>query len=137
MFPHHDDGNSQIEWLVDGMIAGRPSPCGQELMEQRKHISLRKCYRSRDRRQFLGRRCHAGPVLYLDYEILACGQRTARPHGRRSNRRLKSGDVARGPPRRLQRLLLTIAKETKPLIIVDPFLYAHGADENSPRKCPE
>ena len=27
-------------------------------------------------------------------------------------------------------MLLTIAKETKPLIIVDPFRYAHGAEEN-------
>jgi RecA-family ATPase len=28
-------------------------------------------------------------------------------------------------------VLLTIAKDTKPLIIIDPFVYAHIADENS------
>ena len=34
------------------------------------------------------------------------------------------------PPQIGNELLLTIAKEAKPLIIVDPFRYAHGAEEN-------
>jgi hypothetical protein len=34
------------------------------------------------------------------------------------------------PPQIGSELLLTMAKDSKPLIIVDPFRYAHGAEEN-------
>jgi hypothetical protein len=84
--------------------------------------------------QFLGRRCQQSPVLYLDYENPSFAARDRLD--------LMSGGelipglhiwgtwLAQQPPPIGSELLLTIAKESQPLIFVDPFRYAHTAEEN-------
>jgi archaellum biogenesis ATPase FlaH len=84
--------------------------------------------------EFLGMPCQKTPVLYLDLENPAfLVQDRLRPMA-------QSEDVPdlrvwgiwneQQPPMAGNDLLLTIAKETRPLIIVDPFRYFHTADEN-------
>ncbi len=86
---------------------------------------------------FLGRECQRTPVLYLDYEnTLASVQR-------------RLGLLAKGPvdglhywgtwcktwpPKIGNPVLLEIASNWKPFVVIDPFLYAHDADENSSKE---
>jgi hypothetical protein len=84
--------------------------------------------------QFLGRHCQQSQVLYLDYENPNFAVRDRLDL-------MSGGEIIPGlhiwgtwlkqqPPQIGGELLLTIAKESQPLIIVDPFRYAHGAEEN-------
>jgi archaellum biogenesis ATPase FlaH len=83
--------------------------------------------------KFLGRRCHATPVLYLDYEnpSFAVRERLDVMAGEPvPDLKIWGTWLEQQPPQIGNELLLSIAKETKPLIIIDPFRYAHGAEEN-------
>ncbi|MGB9072739.1 MAG: AAA family ATPase [Terriglobales bacterium] len=83
--------------------------------------------------EFLGRRCTAAPVLYLDYEnpsFAVRGRLDLMAGGPISGLKVWGTWLEQQPPQIGSELLLTIAKETKPLIIIDPFRYAHGAEEN-------
>jgi hypothetical protein len=83
--------------------------------------------------EFLGRRCHAAPVLYLDYENPSFAVRDRldlMAGGPIPGLKVWGTWLEQQPPQIGNELLLTIAKETKPLIIIDPFRYAHGAEEN-------
>jgi RecA-family ATPase len=83
---------------------------------------------------FLGRTTKQTPVLYLDYENpsyavrdrldLIAGERLA------PNLHVWGTWLEQQPPPIGSELLALIAKETKPLLIVDPFRFAHGQDEN-------
>ncbi len=84
---------------------------------------------------FLGMRCQRAHTLYLDLEnaayvvqdrlntVVADGQQLAD---------LKVWGIwcEQQPPQAGSDLLLNIAKEAKPLIIIDPFRYFHNAEEN-------
>lgn len=84
--------------------------------------------------EFLGMPCQKTPVLYIDLENPAfLVQDRLRP--------MTNGESVpdlriwgiwneQQPPMAGNDLLLTIAKETRPLIIVDPFRYFHTAEEN-------
>ena len=87
--------------------------------------------------EFLGRRCQQAPVLYLDYENPSFAVRdrldlmtaeTVIP-----NLYIWGTWLEQQPPQIGSDLLLSIAKEERPLIIVDPFRYSHSADENDSR----
>lgn len=82
---------------------------------------------------FLGRTCQQAPVLYLDYEnpSFAVRERLDLLSGSPvPDLKIWGTWLESQPPQIGSELLLTIAKEIRPLIIVDPFRYAHGAEEN-------
>jgi archaellum biogenesis ATPase FlaH len=84
--------------------------------------------------EFLGLPCQKTPVLYLDLENPAfMVQDRLRPmiQGEQiPELRVWGIWNEQQPPMAGNDLLLTIAKETRPLIIVDPFRYFHSAEEN-------
>jgi hypothetical protein len=124
-----------IEWLVDGLIArgtltlwAGTDGTAKTFLAQKMAIAVAAGG------AFLGRRCQRCPVLYLDFEnpAFAVQERlNLMAGGPISGLRIWGTWVEQQPPQIGNELLLSIAKDTKPLIIVDPFLYAHGADENS------
>ncbi len=123
-----------ICWLVDDMIARETitlwtgtDGTAKTFLAQRMAIAVALGG------EFLGRRCQRNPVLYLDYENPSFAVRERLD--------LMAGGPIGGlkvwgtwneeqPPQIGNELLLTIAKDTKPLVIVDPFRYSHGAEEN-------
>jgi len=124
-----------IEWLVDGMIARKTitlwtgsDGTAKTFLAQKMAIAVASGG------SFLGRRCQRSPVLYLDYENPSFAVRERlelMAGGPIADLKVWGTWLEDQPPQIGNELLLTIAKETKPLIFVDPFLYAHGADENS------
>jgi hypothetical protein len=84
--------------------------------------------------EFLSMPCQETPVLYIDLENPAyMVQNRLRPMADEqqiSNLRIWGIWNPQQPPMAGSDVLLTIAKETRPLIIVDPFRYFHSAEEN-------
>ena len=83
--------------------------------------------------KFLGRACQLAPVLYLDYENPAYAVRSRVEL--MADAPIKTFKVwgtwlEQQPPPIGNELLRGIAKEAKPLIVVDPFRFSHGQDEN-------
>lgn len=123
-----------MEPLVDGMIARKtlslwtgPDGAAKTFLVQKMGIAVATGG------QFLGRRCQRAPVLYLDYENPSFAVRDRielMASGPIDWLKIWGTWLEQQPPQIGNELLLTIAKETKPLIIVDPFRYAHGAEEN-------
>jgi len=123
-----------IEYLVDGIIARETitlwtgsDNAGKTFLMQSMAVAVAVGG------QFLGRICRRSPVLYLDFENPSFVVQSRL-------RNIAGGPIPdlkvwgtwneQQPPQIGNELLLTIAKESKPLIIVDPFRYAHGAEEN-------
>lgn len=123
-----------IEYLVDGMIARGTITLWTGIDGTAKtFLAQRMAIAVATGREFLGRRCLASPVLYLDYEnpSFAVRDRLDLMAGEPiDNLKVWGTWLEDQPPQIGNELLLTIAKESKPLIIVDPFRYAHGAEEN-------
>jgi hypothetical protein len=84
---------------------------------------------------FLGMKCQKTAVLYVDLENPA--------YLVQDRLRIMAGEEGGGPdlrfwgtwqpqqpPQAGSALLLRICKETRPLVIIDPFLYFHDAEEN-------
>lgn len=84
--------------------------------------------------EFLNMLCQKTPVLYIDLENPAyMVQNRMRPMAADEQvPELRIWGIwnEQQPPQAGSELLLTIAKETRPLIIVDPFRYFHTAEEN-------
>jgi archaellum biogenesis ATPase FlaH len=84
---------------------------------------------------FLGMRCQQSPVLVLDLENpgYTVQERLQAMVGEQDipNLRVWGTWCETQPPQAGSELLLTICKETKPLLIVDPLRYFHTAEENS------
>jgi hypothetical protein len=84
--------------------------------------------------EFLGMPCVKTPVLYLDLEnpaFLVKDRIVPMTNGEPiPELRIWGIWNEHQPPMAGNDLLLTIAKETRPLIIVDPFRYFHAAEEN-------
>jgi RecA-family ATPase len=84
--------------------------------------------------EFLGMPCVKTPVLYLDLEnpaFLVKDRIVPMTNGEPiPELRIWGIWNEHQPPMAGNDLLLTIAKETRPLIIVDPFRYFHSAEEN-------
>jgi hypothetical protein len=82
---------------------------------------------------FLGRRCQRWPTLILDYEnpaFMVKDRLALMADGPIENLRVW-GTWNTEPPARIGNpVLLEIAKETRPLIIIDPLRLAHGCKEN-------
>jgi hypothetical protein len=123
-----------MEYLVDGLIARGTitlwtgsDGTAKTFLAQKMSVAVASGSK------FLGRRCHAAPVLYLDYENPSFAVRErldVMAGGPVSGLKVWGTWLEQQPPQIGNELLLSIAKETKPLIIVDPFRYAHGAEEN-------
>ncbi|MGA8308852.1 MAG: AAA family ATPase [Terriglobales bacterium] len=123
-----------IEYLVDGMISRKtitlwtgPDGTAKTFLAQKMGIAVAMGG------GFLGRRCQRAPVLYLDYENPSFAVRERldlMAGGPIGDLKVWGTWLEQQPPQIGNELLLTIAKNTKPLIIVDPFRYAHGAEEN-------
>jgi archaellum biogenesis ATPase FlaH len=83
---------------------------------------------------FLGMACLQSPVLYLDLENPAyvVQDRLQPMTSEESIPKLRIWGIwnDQQPPTCGSELLLTIAKETQPLIIIDPFRFFHNAKEN-------
>jgi RecA-family ATPase len=84
--------------------------------------------------EFLGMPCVKTPVLYLDLEnpaFLVKDRIVPMTNGEPiPELRIWGIWNEHQPPMAGNDLLLTISKETRPLIIVDPFRYFHAAEEN-------
>jgi len=124
-----------IEYLVDGLISRKTITLWAGSDGTVKTFLLQKmAIAVATGAEFLGRRCHVAPVLYLDYENPSFAVRdrldlmAAAPI---PGLKVWGTWLEQQPPQIGDELLLTIAKETKPLIIIDPFRYAHGAEENN------
>ncbi len=123
-----------IEYLVDGMISRKTitlwtgsDGTAKTFLIQNMAVAVATGG------QFLGRRCQRAPVLYLDYENPSFAVRERldlMAGGSIAGLKVWGTWLEQQPPQIGNELMLTIAKETKPLIIVDPFRYAHGAEEN-------
>jgi hypothetical protein len=124
-----------VEWLVSGMIARRTitlwtgtDGTAKTFLAQKLGIAVATGG------EFLGRHCRLAQVLYLDYEnpVFAVKERLELIAGEALmlNFRVWGTWLEQQPPLIGNELLLSIAKETQPLMIFDPFRYAHGADEN-------
>ncbi len=83
---------------------------------------------------FLGMKCPKTPVLYVDLENpeYVVQDRLRTMAGEEAGPELRFWGMwnKQQPPQAGSALLLTICKETKPLLVIDPFLYFHDADEN-------
>ena len=87
--------------------------------------------------EFLGMSCQQSPVLYVDlenpgYVVQERMQSLLEDSGSPAGLRFWGTwlDFDQQPPQAGSELLLTICKESKPLLIVDPFRYFHKAEEN-------
>ena len=84
---------------------------------------------------FLGMACQQTPVLYLDlenpaYTVQSRMQSMAGEGLTIPNLKVWGIWNQHQPPAFGDALLLTIAKDTKPIIVIDPFRYWHTAEEN-------
>ena|GEM_PF-2325514 len=124
-----------IEYLIDGLItrgtitlwAGADG-VAKTFLIQRLAVEVARGG------SFLGRRCRPTRVLYCDYENPAHAVRDridAMTEDPIPNLRIWGNWLDSQPPQIGDESLLTIAREAQPLVIVDPFRYAHTADENS------
>ncbi len=123
-----------IEYLVDGLIARGTitlwtgsDGTAKTFLVQSMSIAVATGGK------FLGRHCQIAPVLYLDYENPSFAVRErldVMAGGPVAGLKVWGTWLEQQPPQLGNELLLSIAKETKPLIIIDPFRYAHGAEEN-------
>lgn len=83
--------------------------------------------------KFLGAQCRKMPVLYLDYEnpdFVVRSRLELMGAAPGPNLRVWGTWLAEQPPQVGSQLLPAIAKAVQPLMIFDPFRYAHGAEEN-------
>ena len=84
--------------------------------------------------EFLGMTCQRSPTLYVDLEnpayMVQSRLRSMVGEQVLSELRVWGQWGEQQPPQAGSELLLTIAKDTRPLIIVDPFRYFHTAEEN-------
>lgn len=83
--------------------------------------------------KFLGAQCRKLPVLYLDYEnpnFVVRSRLELMGAAPGPNLRIWGTWITEQPPQVGSQLLPTIAKAVQPLMIFDPFRYAHGAEEN-------
>lgn len=123
-----------IEWLVDRMIArgtitlwAGAGGTAKSFLAQKMGIAVATGSK------FLGRACQLAPVLYLDYENPAYAVRSRlelMADAPIQTLRVWGTWLEQQPPPIGNELLKDIAKEAKPLIIVDPFRFSHGQDEN-------
>jgi hypothetical protein len=123
-----------IEYLVDGMIARKTITLWAGMGGTAKSfLAERMAIAVATGSKFLGRGCQLAPVLYLDYENPSFAVRERldlMAGGPINNLKVWGNWLEQQPPQITNELLLKIAKETKPLIIVDPLRFAHAADEN-------
>jgi hypothetical protein len=86
-------------------------------------------------REFLGMACQQSPVLYIDLENPAyvVQSRVRAMLGESGVPQFRVWGIwnEQQPPQYGNPVLLNLCKETKPLLVVDPFRYFHEGDEDS------
>jgi len=125
-----------IEYLVDGMISRKSltlwagvDGTAKTLLAQKMGLAVAGGY------NFLGRQCRQATVLYLDYENpdFAVRERLELLSGTEKlepNFKVWGTWLEQQPPPIGSEVLYQLAKEVRPLLIVDPFRYSHTAEEN-------
>jgi hypothetical protein len=126
-----------IEFLVDGLVARKTitqwagtDGTAKTFLAQRMGVEVATGKR------FLGRQCRQSAVIYLDYENanFAVRERLESMIGEDEalppNFRVWGTWLVQQPPQIGSDLLLQLAKQVRPLLIIDPFRYSHDADEN-------
>lgn len=125
----------EVSWAVDGMIpAGGVVLWAGESGSYKTWLSLCLSRSVHEGSDFLGRRTTPMAVLYLDRENPAplVRERCALLRIPSSEDfRIWGGWHSDAPPLIGDRRLLEIARNSKPLIVVDSFIRFHAADENS------
>ena len=124
-----------IDYIVTGLFArGTVTLCAGIGGCAKSYLAQSLAFAVSTGTPFLGRTTKKSSVLYLDYEnpsyavrdrldLIAGEQLTPNLH-------VWGTWIEQQPPPIGSELLATIAKETKPLLIIDPFRFAHGQDEN-------
>jgi hypothetical protein len=122
------------EYIVPGVIARSTitlwtGDCGSG----KSFLLLKMAVAVASGSEFLGRRCKQTPVLYLDFENppFAVKERMEVMAGSPlADLHIWGTWLEQQPPQAGSELLLTIAKEERPLIVIDPLRYFHGSEEN-------
>lgn len=124
----------EIDWIVPGVIARQTMALWTGSDGAAKTFLIQKLSVAvATGGTFLGRQCQKWPVLYLDFENPSFAVRERldlMAGGQIPGLKVWGTWLAQQPPAIGNELLLTIAKETQPLIIIDPFRYSHSSDEN-------
>jgi hypothetical protein len=124
----------QIDYLVDGLIArGTITLWTGTDGTAKTFLAQKMAVAVATGADFLGRRCQQTRVLYCDYENPSFAVRDRldlMASGPIADLKVWGTWLEHQPPQIGSELLLAIAKEARPLIILDPFRYAHGAEEN-------
>jgi hypothetical protein len=125
-----------VEYIVPALGIARNTIClwtgpdgdGKTFLAQNMAISISRGD------VFLGMRCLKSPVLYIDLEnpayVVQDRLRPMTADESISDLRFWGIWNEQQPPMFGSELLLTIAKETKPLILIDPFRLFHAGKEN-------
>ncbi len=123
-----------IDYLVDGMISrGTITLWTGTDGTAKTFLAQKMAVAVATGADFLGRRCQQARVLYCDYENPSFAVRERldlMAGGPIAGLKVWGTWLQHQPPQIGSELLLTIAKEARPLIVLDPFRYAHGAEEN-------
>jgi hypothetical protein len=123
-----------LDWVVDGLFPRKSLTLWAGADGTAKtYLAMKMAIAVSLGSSFLNRICRRTPVLYLDYENPdhEVKSRTLRmAHGSVPALKIWGTWLRQQPPPIGDPLLLKIAEEEQPLIIVDPFRYAHSADEN-------
>jgi hypothetical protein len=124
-----------IQFLVDQMISRKsmtlwtgPDGTAKTFILQKLAISVASG------QSFLGRRCQQAPVLILDYENPSHAVKDRlqlMTDGMITDLKIWGTWLEQQPPQIGSDVLFEIARQEKPLIIVDPFRNSHSSDENS------
>src|SRR5215831_10631001 len=122
------------EYIVPGVIARstitlHTGDCGSG----KSYLLLKMAIAIASGGEFLGRRCKQTPVLYLDFEnppFVVKERLDLMADSTLDDLHIWGTWLEQQPPQAGNELLLTIAKEERPLIIIDPLRYFHGAEEN-------
>jgi hypothetical protein len=126
---------SKHSHIVDGLIvensltlwAGRGG-CGKSFLMMAMGVAVGTG------RDFLGLRCQQRPVLYLDYEMTGASMRDRLEliaGGSVANLHIWGAWCPDPPPLVSDPRLLSIAKQEKPFIVIDPLRLAHRAEDEN------
>jgi hypothetical protein len=123
-----------IEWIVPDIIArGTITLWAGSGGAAKSYLVESLCVAVATGGVFLGRRCRQSRVLVMDYEnpgFMVKDRFTLMAGGPIDSLKVWGTWLEQPPPQIGNDLLLTIAKESMPLLVFDPFRFAHNAEEN-------
>jgi hypothetical protein len=122
------------EWLIDGIIGEHWIVCWMGAPKSGKSIAMTRLSEELSRGgSFLERKCRQTSVLYIDYEMdprYVRQRRELMGYGPNPNLYWWHNGLPECPPGILDDRLIKLVEREKPLVIFDPFRYAHDQEEN-------